>query len=388
MMNIQTSNVKNQTSTPYIISDSKSRGGCGIHLPCIRGIQAGKEYYTAMCPLRMVARMFIFDEEELPPELRAQRVLNKARIPEISSYILKNARDYVLSALTASIDSEVDFIPFNEEPAYYSVGWLNIPASARILINDGQHRRAAIQAALKECPDLGDESIPVVFFLDLGLQRSQQIFADLNRYALRPSMSLNVLYDHRDPWAQLVNDLVETIPVFNGFTEKERTSLSNRSSKIFTLSGIYQATRELMINHKDKSLNEQVELAGEFWNEVDKYIHEWQLARQGKLSGQELRRGYVCGHTIALTALGRAGASLFDETQGDWKKRLAALSTIDWNRSNKLVWERRVMAGDKISNSRNNLVLVCNAIKLVLGLTLNTEERKAEDTLLSHKTLS
>ena len=44
----------------------------------------------------------------------------------------------------------------------------------------------------------------MVFYLDPGLQRCQQLFADLNRYAIRPTRSLSLLYDHRDEHAQLV----------------------------------------------------------------------------------------------------------------------------------------------------------------------------------------
>ena len=51
------------------------------------GVQAGREYYVTMCPLRLIPRLFVFDEEELPPELRAQRSLNKARVPEMARYI-------------------------------------------------------------------------------------------------------------------------------------------------------------------------------------------------------------------------------------------------------------------------------------------------------------
>jgi DNA sulfur modification protein DndB len=358
---------------------------CSLNLPSIRGIQAGKEFYAAMCPLRMVARMFVFDEEDLPVELRAQRVLNKARIPEISAYILRNPRDYVMSALTASIDGDAKFIPQSDDPDCYNIGWLNIPLSARILVNDGQHRRAAIQTALKACPDLGDESVPVIFFLDLGLKRSQQIFADLNRYALRPSMSLNVLYDHRDPWAHLALELVEGVPLFTGFTEKERTSLSNRSNKLFTLSGIYQATKELLLGNRNLSMTEKLNLAKDFWNEVSCYMPEWELARQGNLSGQELRKDYVSGHTIALVALGRAGAALLKDEPKDWKQRLTGLENMDWGRSNRQCWERRVMAGDKISNSRHHLVLVCNVVKQALGLRFNNDEEKAEAALFVNK---
>ncbi len=387
MSNQQTSTAKKQTSRiERKYSSSRKTGvGFGMHiLPATRGIQAGKEYYAAMVPLRMVANTFIFDEETLPPELRAQRVLNKARIPEISSYILNNPHDYVLSALTASIDGEVEFVPFSQDPKQYNVGWLHIPLSARILINDGQHRRAAIQAALKDCPDLGDETVPVVFFIDLGLKRSQQIFADLNRYALRPSKSLTVLYDHRDPWSQIVLEVVETVPIFTGFTEKEKTSLSNRSSKLFTLSGIYHATKELLSNHKESPIHQQIALAKDFWTELARYIPEWQLAQQGEISGQELRRDYISGHTIALIAMGRAGSSLIQSEPIDWRNRLAALEGLNWSRSNRQTWERRVLAGDKITNSRNNLILVCNVIKEVLGLSLDQDEEKAEAALMGN----
>src|SRR5262249_817891 len=161
--------------------------------PAIRGIQAGREYYVSMAPLRLIPRIFLFDEDELKPELRAQRILNKARVPDIARYILGRPKTYTFSALTASIDGKVRFEPMGVEGTERSIGQLRIPMNARFVINDGQHRRAAIEAALRENPDLGDETIAVVFFLDVGLKRCQQMFADLNRYAIRPTTSLSIL---------------------------------------------------------------------------------------------------------------------------------------------------------------------------------------------------
>ena len=82
-----------------------------ISFPVIRGLQAKREYFVAMWTLRMLRQISIFDEDELPPELRAQRNLNKSRIPELSNYILENSENYTFSALTVSIDSEVSFEP-------------------------------------------------------------------------------------------------------------------------------------------------------------------------------------------------------------------------------------------------------------------------------------
>ena len=183
--------------------------------PAIRGIQAQREYYVSMCPMRLLPKLFLFDEEELVPELRAQRQLNKARLPELSRYITQNADNYVFSAITVSVDGEVSFEQLVDDEGESSrIGKLRIPMTARFIINDGQHRRAAIDLALRERPELGDESIAVVFFLDRGLERCQQMFADLNRYAIRPSKSLGILYDYRDETAQLAKALIAKSPVF------------------------------------------------------------------------------------------------------------------------------------------------------------------------------
>src|SRR2546423_14198835 len=210
--------------------------------PALKGVQAERDYYVAMCPLKLLPKIFLFDEAPIPPELRAQRTLNAARIPDIARYIVDNRRDYAFSAITVSIDGEVRFEPANMNDGTSDIGRLIVPMSTRFIINDGQHRRAAVEQALEEQPDLEDETIAVVFYVDAGLRRSQQLFADLNKHAVRPTQSLGILYDYRDPLAGLARDLAERVFCFKGLTEMEKTTISNRPVKLFTLSGIYQAT--------------------------------------------------------------------------------------------------------------------------------------------------
>ncbi|MFM8857905.1 MAG: DNA sulfur modification protein DndB, partial [Actinomycetota bacterium] len=96
----------------HLAENRRSRSsGYEYVFPAIRGIQAGREYYVTMCPLRLIPRLFLFDEEELPPEMRAQRTLNKSRVPEISRYIIENPDNYIFSALTASVNADVQFEP-------------------------------------------------------------------------------------------------------------------------------------------------------------------------------------------------------------------------------------------------------------------------------------
>jgi len=272
--------------------------------PAIRGIQAGREYYVTMCPWGLVPKMFHFNDEELPAALRAQRSLNKSRLPAITRYLTKNQDNYVLSSLTASVNGEVAFEPLGANGAGENVGLLSIPMGATFVINDGQHRRAAMEAAMKEKPSLEYETISIVLFVDAGLGRSQQMFADLNRHAVRPTKSLGILYDFRDPMARLADRLSKNVQVFRGMTEMSRSTISNRSRKMFTLSSIYQATKKLLNKKEgDEVLPKEEEFAVEFWNELSSHIPDWGDAVDRKASPCELRRDYVHSHGVALQAL-------------------------------------------------------------------------------------
>lgn len=354
--------------------------GMVYSFPAIRGIQAGREYYVTMFPLKVLPSLFTFNDEELDPKFRAQRILNKNRIPEITRYIVDNPKDYVFSSITASIDSNVEFHPYMDKGEGRNIGQLEIPMGSRLLINDGQHRRAAIEEALKERPELGSETISVVLFVDSGLRLSQQMFADLNKHAVRPTRSLGILYDHRDPMAQLARDLAMDHLPFKGLTELEKTTISNRSTKIFTLSSVYQATCALLgKTSKTPSVDEdEADLAKRYWAEVAQQIPEWQLLLQKKVNASDLRRDFIHAHGVALQALGRVGATLIECYPDDWEHRLEPLSKLDWSRDNVDQWEGRALVGGSLSKAQNHLVLTTNAIKEHLGLPLDEHEQRIE----------
>lgn len=347
--------------------------------PAIRGIQAGREYYVSMCPLRLIPKIFIFDDEELVPELRAQRTLNEARVPEIASYLTENAEDYVFSSLTASIDGLVQFSPLGDGGDSSRVGSLKIDMNSQFIINDGQHRRAAINEALKKRPDLGDETISVVFFIDRGLERCQQMFADLNRYATRTSPSLGILYDHRDEKAQITKQVVNRSDAFKDIVEMEKTSLATRSRKLFTLSAIHSANLAIMSSHQFADIDEAIETCCSYWNEINKYIREWGQVQEGRITSGEVRQGYVHSQAIVLQAFGHLGNKLIQLPTQEQKSTLKKLSNFNWKRSNSTTWEGRCMLAGRMQKSSSNVTLTTNLLKTQLGLPLTPDEQRAED---------
>lgn len=348
-----------------------------LEFPAVRGIQAGREYYVAMCPLGSVQKLFRFTDSGLEPELRAQRQLNRGRIPEMARYVVDNRDSYVFSALTASIDGEARFVALADGAAD-QLGVLRVPMASRIIINDGQHRQAAIEAALAEAPALTDETIAVVLFHDRGLERCQQMFADLNRYAVRPSRSLSVLYDHRDDQALLAKLVLGRLPELIGLVELERSSLSPRSRALFTLSALYTATAALLSEVDIKGSDGRAGAAADFWRGVAAQMPEWRRVREGELTAGDVREGFIHSHGVVLHALGRVGNVLLKggATELDRLKRLAR---IDWRRDAP-AWDGRAVIAGRVQKTHQSVLLTANVIKSHLGLTLSAEEQVLEDT--------
>ena len=325
----------------------------------IRGVQAGRAFYVAMVPLKTLERLFRRDDEILPPQLRVQRELNRARIPAIARYLTDNASEYILSALSATIDGGFAFDPF---PGQRSVGHLRIDMSATMLVNDGQHRRAGIIEALRTRPSLGDETIAVTLFPDQGLERSQQMFVDLNQYGVKPVRSLRLLYDARDERARLSRAVVDAIPLFRGLTDFSRSNLPSRSRKLFSFSNLHSATSTLVNDASLPATAEDPEPAVEFWNAVIENMPDWSAAGRHEVAPAELRRDTIHAHGVALEAIATSGARLIIERPHTWKLSLEGLRGINWSRFNASDWEGRALSNGRVSRTRTSVLLTAELI--------------------------
>ena len=340
--------------------------------PAVKGIQAGREYYISMVPLKLLSRLFPTEEEYIPAEFRAQRKINEARIPEIKKYILDNRDTYVFSALSASIDGNFSFIPSINE----NIGMLEIDMEAAFLINDGQHRKAAIEAAMREDQSLGDETISIVFFRDNGLSRSQQMFTDLNKHAVKTSNSLSTLYDSRDEVAVATRRVIETVDFFRRYTDKERDILGKNSSNLFTLNTIYKANQKIL--HTDHCTEEDTQFLINYWGNVADNINEWQDILNRTLTKKALRENYIITLGVTINALGRLGRYFYDNPKADMQTRLSKLSEIDWLRSNKDWLGRTIGHNGKVLNNEEAVMLTCSKIKKKIGVKLSKEESLKE----------
>src|SRR5437899_7012654 len=307
-----------------------------VSFPAMRGQIGQREYFACLMKLGSIPKMFTFrDWAEFTPEDREQRILNKKRIPDIARYMVDNEDGYVFASITASYKCKTTFKPVDGT----DLGLLEMDfEDANFVINDGQHRCAAIAHAIKLNPALGEEQISVLLFPYESRERVQQMFSDLNRFVVKTSKSLNILFDKRDPLADVTLEVCEGVPVFKGMVEKDAVSLPVRSPKLFSLAALYDANEELLKylrENEEVSHNEMVSVAVEYWTALAKAMPDWNKVKKGELRALELRQETISSHAVVLRALGGVGAELMKEDPDDWKARLLDLTSVNWSKKNK-----------------------------------------------------
>lgn len=349
-----------------------------VSFPAMQGVIGQRTYYSCLMKLNAIPKMFTFrDWAEFTPDEREQRILNKKRIPEIAKYMLDNEDGYLFSSITASYKCAVEFAPVDGN----GLGTLSMEfEEANFVINDGQHRCAAIAAAIKENPAMGEESISVILFPYEGRDRVQQMFSDLNRNAAKTSKSLDILFDKRDELANITLDVTEAVPAFKGLVDKDAVSLPVRSAKLFSLSALYDANEELLSHvtsgdHK-ATAPELLAVATEYWVAVSKAIPEWGKVKNGDLKALELRQENICSHAVVLRAIGAVGSDLMKTDPSGWKGRLLDLQSINWSKKNP-DWEGVCMVANSVVSNRQARQATKAYIKLNLGLPLSDGEVRA-----------
>jgi DNA sulfur modification protein DndB len=284
-----------------------------VTFPAIRGTQSGLEFYTIMTTYNDLNKNFIFDDSDLPIEMRQQRTLNESRSIAFAKYIKENSNTYVTGAVVGTVDERVKFIPL-ESPFVSddSVGLLQFDADMKIALSDGQHRQRGVQIAVDEDPHLGNEQLPVVLYSASSIERKQQIFADQNGHTVKPSSSLNITFDHRGVLNSFIKELADDIPTIKNRIDYENSSVGSLSHKFWPLVSFKKFICNI-IGMNEKTFVKEVtdievrgrikEIIKEVINGFD-YLPLWKDALSGSIPAVEVRKSHIVAHAVFLESLG------------------------------------------------------------------------------------
>ena len=210
------------------------------------------------------------------------------------------------------------------------------------------------------------------------------MFTDLNRYAHKTSKSLDVLYDHRDNLSALTIDISEDVETFKGMLDKEKITIPLRSPKLFTLSTLYDANKELVGNKIERKGSKGYEasrkMAVEYWTELSKVVEDWQRVKDRDMKAAELRQEKINTHAVVMRALGGVGRALIDKYPNDWRDHLKLLRDVDWRKSvGSQVnprWDNVCITAGSVVSNRQARVQTLAVLKKIFGLKISPREEK------------
>jgi DNA sulfur modification protein DndB len=307
-----------------------------------------------------------------------QRQINKSRIPKIADYLVRYSDDYILPPIIASIDGDVRFVPLSEQKENLQIGMLYVPESADMIINDGQHRCAAIKHAVERRPDLKLETLGVVFYIDRGIKRARQMFSDLNGHPIRTNRNITTTFDSRPYLSAVTKYTIDRCAVLRDRVELFASSCAPGSPRIFTISALDRAHGLLLKDLMSQDLAKDAEICTRFWGVLGSCLPKVADLVAGQTTAQYIKETYFYPYSIALQGLAVCVNQLIKERPKTWERDLMAVGRLDWRRLNSQ-WEGRAMNAGRLTTGGNHPILTRNLIKRELKLQLSDEERRVED---------
>ncbi|NMF84629.1 DNA sulfur modification protein DndB [Nodosilinea sp. P-1105] len=339
-----------------------------IALEAMRGIQAGRECYSAKVRIADAVNLFVFQEDSVQSGKEVQRQINRTRAKRIAKYVVQNLESYIFSSVVVSINGNIDFKPINPDS---NLGTLYVAEGASFIINDGQHRMEGLRIAIQDATVaeyLMDETLSVDLHLDFGLVRSRQIFADLNLNISKPSKSTSHYFDHRDRVAELTRAVVAAVPQFRGMVnhEKNQIPLTSKGQEMWTFKALYDAIAATVAGVEEIDPDQVIDL----WKGIAAAIPEWQAQTIRSTSSKLLRLDYLCFNAVGVAAIGKIANQLL--RLEDTAPALERLGSVNWNRSHSQ-WQRVCIFDGKIRKTAQTVEETAAVIHRLLTPTDNLE---------------
>ncbi|EPP5809487.1 DNA sulfur modification protein DndB [Vibrio vulnificus] len=309
--------------------------------PVVRGIQAGRVFYMATVPMRVVRNMFKLDTGDGSALSRSQREVNLTRAKRFAEYLQQNKESFVVPALTGFVNVEPGTSVEFKQSNTANVGTLSVPMEAALLFVDGQHRASGVAMAMEDeetRTELGQQSAPVMLFESLTLEERQSMFSDINGNVAKPAQALSDTYNNRDELAVFAKKLAVNIPQFIDLVDFERNVVSGKSTYLFSIKTIKEVSATVAGLKKNQSLtDEDKALITQFWqNWFERIDFDGKFA-QCDNNSQQLKE-----KTIITTGVVMKAAALAVKEAGINNVDFTPLSAVDWSRDSETFHSRCV----------------------------------------------
>lgn len=346
----------------------------GLSVPALRGKQGDRIYYQANIPNSVLNNFFPINME--PEADRSQRTVDPKHAQEIADYVVDNADNYVLGAITYSMDTEGEFASSSLHP---DIGVLTIPVNASMRSLDGQHRRLGLKKAIDEDPDVAHDTLSVLLYVEPDLLARRQMFSDMNATPKVVAKALNVSFDTRDPFALAAVRLAEEHPMLKGHVEMQAARVKPASANYTSLAGVYDALKRIKHGSvlprgraQKQDANDLFDLGSKFFDVLDKARPEFAAAAQiaEDYTGDDLvaemktlRESSILFSTTTLRAIAGAVHDVIELVGFDEGFLIKGLASIDFKPSSPAFIKVGFVTPPKSTpNARNQEVLAASKV--------------------------
>lgn len=381
----------------------------GFSVPVIMFRQGNRINLTGAIPMSWVSSRLAARSADRKGQIHETlSAWNRPEDPDhaetIAKYLKENHdKKYILPPLTLNVQQPVNLyilnVPSTIRPAY-----LVIPATAKLAITDGQHRRSGIIRALQALEAAGEEgtlpadAIAVMITCETETAQIHQDFADCSKTKALPP-SLLAVYDRRNPANRLVIELAEMCPLFKGRIDSTNATLSKKSTFLFLTNQVRQLVKELLAGsyaladvefekraielllHTDTRFQEERDRFAVYINYLTEVIPVWKeiaalppATMQASQIPVKRAEGWVCLTATGLNLIGRVGHHIFrkKELEENWKQYAERLGTkIDWSREAD-IWQGSIVQegkkGLRILTARTPLMNAFEKVCQQIGL--------------------
>jgi DNA sulfur modification protein DndB len=372
----------------------------GFSVPVIVFRQGQRTLMSGAIPLSWVKSRLETRSVKRGASLQDTRnALNRPEIPEhsraIANYIKENFRgSYILPSLTLNVQQRLNLYTVDYE-SHMKPGYLLIPATAKLGITDGQHRRRAIELAMDELNDddqqeLGQNSIAVMVTCETEVSKIHQDFADCSRTKPLPPSTIAV-FDMRNPANRVVMELESQCKLFKGRIDSSSKTLSKKSTYLFLSNQLRQLVKELLAGsyalpdaeferRARERLGTEPQFAhattkfADYINAVAEHLPIWKKITELPADGLEASQippmreeGWVCLTATGLNLIGRVGHHLMSKGLKDPQAYAKRLAELDWRREAE-IWQGNIVQNGKILTAQGPLKAAFTEVSKVIGL--------------------
>jgi DNA sulfur modification protein DndB len=353
-------------------------------IPCLKGHLGNTDFYQSTMKVRDLVQGVRSASEldewtTMSIEDRLQREPDLKRVKDDIAPYIAESKDRFFGAMIVLVykgeiyfDSLKDWVTSKAPRAYQSVsdniGVLTIEGGSLIML-DGQHRLLALEKVIKgeingSCrEEVPNDDVCVIFIYHESNEKTRRIFNKVNRYAKPTSRGDNIITSEDDGHAIIARKLLnEGAPLgikargsSDVIIEWKSNSLAARSTKLTTISAVYETVKLILKSYKidqntrplEEELNQYYEVVEDFWNTILDNIEPYKEALQDSTRIPQMRKDdqpfSLLFKPIGQLALFRGLTAAIQDNRLNLSEAVRRANKIDWNMSSD-IWKNILVA--------------------------------------------